>query len=55
MCKQGEIAELYNFSSHSGVSTAIERIKNLLKEYPALAATVRLLEKKIIKVSQKKT
>ncbi|MBU2515721.1 transposase, partial [bacterium] len=47
MCKQGEIAELFNFSSYSGVSTAIERIKNLLKEDSALAATVRLLENKI--------
>jgi len=47
MCKQGEIAELFNFSSYSGVSTAIKKINNLLKEDSALAATVRLLENEI--------
>ncbi|MBU2510219.1 hypothetical protein KJ966_02740 [bacterium] len=55
MCKQGEIAELFNLSSYSGASTAIERINNLLKENSAFAAAVRLLENKIQKVRQKKT
>lgn len=55
MCKEKEIAQLFNFSGYSGVSTAIERISNLLQKDSSLAATVRLLENQSKKVSQKKT
>jgi len=55
MCKQAEIARLFNFSNYSGVSTAIERIQKQLEADSDFAATVQVLESKIKKVSQKKT
>ena len=55
MCKLEEIAKRFNFNSYSGVSTAIERIKNRLETDSTFATTVKTLEAQLNKVSQTKT
>ncbi len=55
MLKLDEIAEIFQFSSYSGVSTAIERIKKQIESDPIFASKVKSLEDQLGKVSQKKT
>ena len=55
LCKLEEIAELFQYSNYSGVSTALERITRQLQTDADLAKIVKKLEQQLTKKSQKKT
>jgi chromosomal replication initiation ATPase DnaA len=55
MRKLEEIAELFQYSNYSGVSTALERITRQLQIDADLVETVKKLDRPLNKKSQKKT